>query len=81
MMRLIPLLLLSSLVMAGCGGTPTQSGLGDVGTAEDRQRQEVVNTARAMLGTPYRFGGASPGRGFDCSGLVHYAYARAGHRR
>jgi cell wall-associated NlpC family hydrolase len=38
----------------------------------------AVRVARQMLGTPYRYGGASPQRGFDCSGLVHYAYKRAG---
>jgi murein DD-endopeptidase len=40
-------------------------------------RAEVVRTATAMIGVPYRFGGATP-RGFDCSGLVVYSYARAG---
>jgi cell wall-associated NlpC family hydrolase len=37
----------------------------------------IVDAARAMLGQPYRFGGAAPG-GFDCSGLVVYAAGGAG---
>lgn len=38
---------------------------------------KYVNTAKQYIGTPYVFGGASP-KGFDCSGLVQYVYARNG---
>jgi cell wall-associated NlpC family hydrolase len=37
----------------------------------------VVADALALAGTPYRNGGADP-RGFDCSGLVQYVFARHG---
>jgi cell wall-associated NlpC family hydrolase len=39
----------------------------------------IADTARSVLGQPYRFGGAAPG-GFDCSGLVVYAANGAGIR-
>ncbi len=37
----------------------------------------VVGVAMQYLGTPYVWAGASPG-GFDCSGLVMYAYQQVG---
>jgi len=37
----------------------------------------MIDNAIAMLGQPYKYGGAAPG-GFDCSGLVVYAAAGAG---
>jgi cell wall-associated NlpC family hydrolase len=37
----------------------------------------AVGVAMSFLGTPYVWGGASPG-GFDCSGLVMYAYQSQG---
>lgn len=39
----------------------------------------MVDSAKAMLGQPYRWAGAAPG-GFDCSGLVFYAAGAAGLR-
>jgi len=38
----------------------------------------VVSYARHFLGTPYRYGGSSPGSGFDCSGLVRFVYGHFG---
>jgi cell wall-associated NlpC family hydrolase len=38
---------------------------------------QVVSIAMSYLGVPYVWGGASPS-GFDCSGLVMYAFAQVG---
>ena len=37
----------------------------------------VVNDARRLLNSKYRYGGNSP-KGFDCSGFVHYVYRQQG---
>ena len=39
--------------------------------------QGVLAKAMTLLGTPYRWGGASPDGGFDCSGLVGYVFRTA----
>jgi cell wall-associated NlpC family hydrolase len=38
----------------------------------------ALDWALAQVGTPYIWGGETPGVGFDCSGLVQAAYAAAG---
>ena len=38
------------------------------------QSSDVLSRAVNQLGTPYRWGGSTPGKGFDCSGLVKYAF-------
>lgn len=42
------------------------------------QSIDAVHTAEKFLGTPYVYGGSNPSTGFDCSGLVQYAYGQAG---
>ena len=39
--------------------------------------ERAATLALRMVGTPYRWGGESPG-GFDCSGLIRWAYGRVG---
>jgi cell wall-associated NlpC family hydrolase len=46
-------------------------------TAPDATGERVVALAKQHLGTPYVWGGESPG-GFDCSGLMQWAYKQVG---
>ncbi|GAB3732095.1 hypothetical protein GCM10028862_12990 [Luteimonas pelagia] len=52
----------------------TSSTANAAGTAEAGRVQSLLQRALALLGTPYRWGGTSPDRGFDCSGLVGYVF-------
>ena len=38
----------------------------------------AVAAAESQLGVPYVWGGATPGVGFDCSGLTMWAWGQAG---
>jgi cell wall-associated NlpC family hydrolase len=51
----------------GAGGNPPPGNYGG-----------VVGIAMQYLGIPYRWGGASPSTGFDCSGFVMYVFSRVG---
>ena len=42
--------------------------------SSNKQSSAVLSRAVNVLGTPYRWGGSSPSKGFDCSGLVKYAF-------
>lgn len=39
--------------------------------------REILLRALGLIGAPYRYGGASPKTGFDCSGLVQYVFGSA----
>ena len=58
------------------GGSSGGGGSSDVGYDADRSAR-VVEIALQYVGVPYVWGASSPG-GFDCSGLVKYAYGKLG---
>ena len=69
------LALASLLLLAGCGLTrPVDDGP----MSEDAHK--VVRTAYAQMGKKYRSGGASPQKGFDCSGLIWRVYKQNGYK-
>ena len=42
------------------------------------QGDRALKFAESQIGVPYVWGGETPGLGFDCSGLVQWAWAKAG---
>jgi cell wall-associated NlpC family hydrolase len=52
---------------------PLYGGLGGAGASGG-----VVSVAAQYLGIPYKWAGATPATGFDCSGLVQYVFAQLG---
>ena len=54
-------------------GGPLQSAR----TAFGGKASELVMQAMGLLGVPYRSGGTSEEKGFDCSGFVRYLYEKS----
>jgi len=81
-MSALPVFILSMALLFGCVSAPPPERMPARLPQGDAKgvRASVVDTARSLLGSAYRYGGRSPETGFDCSGLVVYSYQRAGIR-
>ena len=52
---------------------------GDVQSTPATLADSIIATASHAMGRPYEFGGTGEnGEGFDCSGLIQYAYGKHG---
>jgi cell wall-associated NlpC family hydrolase len=78
-MRALTLTLL--LLLGACSSTgpqlQTQTPRAPV-AVPDSPGMKISSDARAMVGVSYRYGGSAPETGFDCSGLVYFAYRQNG---
>src|SRR5262245_53497612 len=56
------------------GSNPT----GPFAKLNEVQRDSIIENSRSLLGIKYKWAGATPERGVDCSGLVQYVFAKLG---
>jgi cell wall-associated NlpC family hydrolase len=70
----------SSSAAAATAAANQAGGAGPVGGSSSggSAGMAAVQAAVSQLGVPYVFGGEQPGAGFDCSGLVQWAWSQAG---
>jgi hypothetical protein len=66
------------LALAQSFGAVTTASMGTSGAVPAAAEAVAVAWALSQIGTPYVWGGETPGVGFDCSGLVQAAYKMAG---
>ena len=77
-----------TIALAGCSSVPQKhtTAITSVTLPAQETRhltstivgQKIASRAQAHIGIPYRFGGAHPNDGFDCSGFIQYVFKQEG---
>jgi len=77
-LRLLILLPLMALLAACATSEPRKTGAAPkkavIALQDATKRNDVVMYAFGLISVDYRFGGANPESGLDCSGMVSYIY-------
>ena len=74
------------VILSGCAATPPLESVSRAPSGTQASQmpasglhrgERIARHAIAMVGVPYRYGGATPDTGFDCSGLVYYSFLQS----
>jgi len=79
-MRLAVYFIIIVMLMLSCStqsriNAPNSKPDKSVNTVANYKRADVARYAKKLLGTPYRYAGSTPQKGFDCSGFVKYVFS------
>jgi cell wall-associated NlpC family hydrolase len=73
-MRVCLALSIIGITLISCAATRNTSSAVSVNV-----RNGLVDYATSLIGTRYKYGGTSPGSGFDCSGFTSYVMKKYGY--
>lgn len=67
-----------SLLLSGCSMFSSDRYSYSPISYDNSMGSKVLRTAMTQYGAKYKYGKASPSDGFDCSGLIYWAYSKHG---